>query len=346
MILVNNPGSWSAIYWPLAHAEWNGWTPTDLIFPFFLFIVGVSMIFSFGKRGSLPGTLVRHTIRRSIIIYAVGFSLAAIPYFRFSTIRIPGVLARIAVCYLFAAIIVIYTNWRTQAVIAGALILIYWALMTLVPVPGYGAGDLSPEGNLGAYIDRTLMLRHLWKPRWDPEGLLSTMPALATTLLGALMGHWLRSGRSHAEKLRGMFLAGAAGLVLGQIWNIWFPINKNIWTSSYVLFTGGFAAVCLAICYWVIDVKGWKAWSAPFLWFGMNSIFVFAFSGFVGKMSGILRMAGPDGESVTYKTWFYETFFTPYFSAINASLAFAIVNILFFMLVVYLLYRAKIFIKV
>ncbi|MGH7347743.1 MAG: acyltransferase family protein, partial [Candidatus Rokuibacteriota bacterium] len=199
MVLVNNPGTWGAIYPPLRHAEWHGWTATDVIFPFFVFIVGVAIPLALGPRvaraGRRPAML--KILRRSIVIFALGIVLNGFPWFVWATLRIPGVLQRIAVCYLVAAVIYLLTSTRAQAIIASGLLLGYWLVMTVVPVSGYGAGDLSPEGNLAAYLDRALLGPHIWQfaKVYDPEGILSTVPAVATALLGVLTGTWLRSGR-------------------------------------------------------------------------------------------------------------------------------------------------------
>ncbi len=349
MILVNNPGTWSAIYPPLAHAEWHGWTPTDLIFPFFLFIVGVSMVFSFSARldrGDTRSRLATHVLRRSAIIFAIGFFLAAVPFFNFATIRIPGVLQRIAVVYLCASLIYLAAGLRGVIAAVCVLLLGYWAVMTLVPVPGYGVGRLDVEGNLAAYVDRQLMPGHLWKPTWDPEGVLSTVPAIATTLLGALVGKWLTSARRPEEKAKGLFILGGIGLALGQIWHMWFPINKNLWTSSYVVFTAGFACVLLGMCYWVMDVKGVRRWATPFVVFGMNAIAAFALSGFLAKMMGIWKVPAAGGIAISVKTYIYQKFFTPLASPVNASLLFALAYVLFWLALMWLLYRRKIFIKI
>jgi predicted acyltransferase len=294
MILVNNPGS-SAAYWPLKHAQWNGWTPTDLIFPFFLFIVGVSLVFSFEsrlRRGDSRRALVLHAVRRSATIFAIGLFLNGLPSFHLAAWRIPGVLQRIGVAYLAAALIALYS--RTRARIAWVVVLLagYWALMRFVPVPGYGVPThdvalLSPNANLAAYLDRKLMLGHLWEGTRDPEGVLSTLPAIATALCGVLTGEWLRSNRNPKQKATGMLAAGVAGILAGETWGFWFPINKNLWTSSYVLFTAGCALLCLASCYWAVDVKlhrGW--WTKPFLIFGSNAIAAYVISEVFGGTFG------------------------------------------------------------
>src|SRR5258707_1103809 len=272
------------IYSPLEHAEWDGWTSTDLIFAFFLFIAGVSMTLSFASRvarGVTRRVLAMHVLRRSALIFAIGLFLNGFPFFDLHTIRIMGVLQRIAVCYLAAGLLYLATMRRkitadkqarvraNLGVIAGvALILLvgYWALMTFVPVPGYGAGNLGKEENLGAYIDRALMGGHLWSESktWDPEGFLSTFPAIATALIGILAGEWMRSERSGTRKVLGLLIAGVVLMLVGRLLDPYFPINKNLWTSTYVLFTGGFAMLLLAPCYWILDLRGREKWATPF----------------------------------------------------------------------------------
>jgi predicted acyltransferase len=294
MILVNNPGSIAA-YGPLKHARWNGWTPTDLIFPFFLFIVGVSLVFSFAsrlRRGNSRNALVLHTLRRSAIIFATGLFLNGLPGFHLATWRIPGVLQRIAVAYLAAALITLYSRTRTRIEWLVVLLAGYWALMRFVPVPGHGipAHDvalLHPDANLAAFLDRKLMSGHLWEGTRDPEGMLSTLPAIATTLCGVLTGEWLRSNRDPKQKAARMLVTGVAGVIAGEVWGVWFPINKNLWTSSYVLFTAGCALLCLAMCYWAVDVKLHRGgWSKPFVIFGSNAIAAYVVSELLGGAFG------------------------------------------------------------
>lgn len=349
MILVNNPGTWSAIYPPLAHAEWHGWTPTDLIFPFFLFIVGVAITLAFARRvenGGSQRDLFLNVIRRTLIIFALGLLLNGFPYFNLSEIRIPGVLQRIAVCYFVASIIFLKTNWRSQAIISAALLVLYWMMMTLVPVPGYGAGDLSKPGNLAAYLDRMLLADHIYKPEYDPEGILSTIPAIVTTLLGILTGHWIRSRRQPLEKVTGMFIAGVAGIVGGYVWSAVFPINKALWTSSYVLFTAGMALQLLAVCYWLIDIKNYRRWALPFIIFGVNAITVFVLSGILSRILNLWKVSGSDGSPVPIKTLLYDHLFTSWASPVNASLFWAITYVLIWLGLMSILYRRKIFIKV
>ena len=361
MILVNNPGSWEHIYSPLEHAAWHGWTPTDLVFPFFLFIVGVSITLALGRRAEGAGTkrdLYLKIVRRAAIIFALGLFLAAFPFYNFttnafidlSTLRIPGVLQRIAVCYLFASVVFLNTDWRKQIYITAALLLAYWALMALVPVPGFGPGLLdSKEGNIAAYVDRAVIgTGHIWRQAkvYDPEGVLSTLPAVATTLCGVLTGHLLRSRRTPAEKAAAMFVAGAAGVVAGWAWNYWFPVNKALWTSSYVLLTAGMALQLLACCYWLIDMKGRRAWAKPFVVFGSNALAVFFLTGLFAKLLGLIKVSGADGKDVALQTFVYRNLFAPWAAPVNASLAFALCFVLLWLGLMWILYRRGIFIKV
>ncbi|HEV3470212.1 MAG TPA: DUF5009 domain-containing protein [Pyrinomonadaceae bacterium] len=349
MILVNNPGSWGAIYSPFAHAEWHGWTPTDLVFPFFLFIVGVSITLALGRRAEGGGprrALYLKILRRSAIIFGLGLVLMGFPSYDLSTIRIPGVLQRIAVCYLVASVIFLNTRWRAQAVIAAALLVFYCALMTLVPAPGYAAGDLSMEGNLAAYVDRSLLGRHTWKPLYDPEGILSTIPAVATTLGGVLTGHWLRSRRSEAEKVAGMFVAGAACVVAGWAWGFWFPVNKALWTSSFVLLTAGLALQLLAVCFWLVDFKGYRRWAKPFIIFGTNALAVYFLAELFSNVISSVTVARAGGRAADLKTVVYENLFASWAAPKTASLLFALCVVLLWLGVMSLLYRRRIFIKV
>jgi predicted acyltransferase len=351
MVLVNNPGTWSNIYWPLQHAEWHGWTPTDLVFPFFLFIVGVAIPLAFGRRveeGAVPRSLYVKVFKRAAIIFGLGLFLNLFPRFDFATVRIPGVLQRIAICYLIASLIFLTTKVRTQLLIALALLVIYWLVMTRIAAPGFAAGDLSKEGSLASYIDRVLLGPHIWRQGrvYDPEGLLSTIPAVATTLFGVLTGHWLRSERSRWDKVTGMFVAGAVALVLGWAWNSFFPINKALWTSSYVLFTAGLALQLLALCYWVIDIHGVRRWAWPFEVFGVNALALFVGSGLMVKLMGLIRIPQGDGTQVSSQGWIFRNLFLSWATPINASLFYAIAFILLWLFLMWLLYRKRIYLKV
>ena len=360
MILVNDPGN-DHPYWPLEHAQWNGWTPTDLIFPFFLFIVGVSLVFSFesrlrrgGSENDLKHVLLLHAFRRAVVLFAIGlamnYSLVLIAPSSFPGLRIPGVLQRIAVCYLAASILFLYTRPRTRAVVVAALLIGYWMLMRFVPVPGYGVPGrdipfLHPDANLAAYLDRRF-LTTLWDKTRDPEGLLSTLPAIATALLGVFTGEWLRSKRSPQTKLAGMLGFGVIGLILGRTWGIWFPINKNLWTSSYVLFTAGFALVCLALCYWATDIRRWHGgWSKPFLIFGRNAIAAYIVAWFFAVLQFIFNFRR-GGQIENSHDHIFRRFFAPLGSPSFASLLFSLAFVLLCLLPIWLMDRKKILLKI
>jgi predicted acyltransferase len=351
MVLVNNPGTWEHIYWPLEHAEWHGWTPTDFVFPFFLFIVGVAITLAFGSRvesGRSARDLYLKVIKRTLIIFGIGLFLNALPYFGLSELRIPGVLQRIAVCYFFASLIFLTTKLRTQVAITIALLLVYWFLVKFIPAPGFAAGDLTKEGSLPSFIDRVVFGKHVWAQAkvYDPEGLLSTIPSLATTLIGVLTGHWLRSKKTDYEKVAGMFVLGAIGIAVGWAWNPFFPINKALWTSSYVLFTGGLALQFLALCYWVIDINGYRRWAKPFEIFGLNAIALYVVADLIAILLGLINVSGPDGSKISLGSWIFERLFASWASPVNASLAFAVTFVLVCFGLMWILYRRKIFIKV
>jgi len=351
MILVNNPGSWGNIYPPLAHAQWHGCTPTDLIFPFFLFIVGVAITLSLQKRkerGDDQKKLLIQIFRRSATLFILGLILAGFPYFDFSTIRIPGVLQRIAVVYLISSIIFLKTSVRTQAILGVVLLLVYWILMTLIPVPGVGYANLEPTTNLAAYFDNLLLGGHLWKATkvWDPEGILSTMPAISSAISGILLGHWLQTKVDPATKAVWIFVFGNLLVLIGMFWEPLFPINKSLWTSSYVVYTSGLALIFFAMCYWLVDIKKIDWWTKPFVVYGLNAITVFFLSGIFARSLTLIKWADEVGNEITLRSYLYETFFTPYFSPINASLAWAISFILFWLGLMWILYYKKIFIKV
>ncbi len=346
MVLVNNPGSWEHIYWPLEHAAWNGWTPTDLVFPFFLFIVGVSIPLAFAKRlesGGSKRDLYLKIIKRTLIIFAIGLFLNGMPYFGLAEYRIPGVLQRIAVCYFFASIIFLNTKIRTQIAIAIGLLIFYWLLVKLVPAPGFAAGDLTKEGSLPSYVDRVVFGKHVWAQAkvYDPEGLLSTIPAIATSLIGVLTGTWLRTEKTRYEKAAGMFVVGAVCVATGWACNPFFVINKALWTSSYVLFTGGLALQFLSICYWLIDIQGYRRWAKPFEVFGLNAIALYVVADVIAMALGEIKIGGDSIGS-----WAYDHLFASWASPINASLAMGITFVLVCLALMWILYRKNIFLKI
>jgi predicted acyltransferase len=348
MILVNNPGTWQHVYPMLRHAQWNGLTFTDWIFPFFLFIVGISISLSMSKRleaGDSQGHILLKIFRRSLILFLLGVFLYLFPDFKFATMRIPGVLQRIAVVYLICAIVFLKTSWRVQACLAGFLLLFYWLLMTVVPVPGVGSANLEPVTNLAARLDFLLLKGHLWKPESDPEGILSTLPAIGTGLLGMLTGHWLRRKMEDSVKTVWMFVFGIAGIVIGSIWGWFFPINKNLWTSSYVLTTAGIGLLVLAACYWLVDVVGYKKWTKPFVVYGANAIGIYFVSHCVSSL--LYEINIKSGETTqTIHGWILQKLCLSWLNPLNASLCYAIVFTMIWLIPLWILYRKRIFIKI
>ncbi|MER3631867.1 MAG: DUF5009 domain-containing protein, partial [Blastocatellia bacterium] len=401
MVLVNNPGTWSAIYSPLKHAEWNGITPTDYIFPFFLFIVGVAIPLSLSAKSQTEDrrTLYSRILTRSVAIFLSGIAISVIPLFVIgetsihwmpkwiaalsmvaalfflylrsyriaaalvavwgiiiivsyaagavitwynpATVRIPGVLQRIAVCYLFASVIFVNFDFRSKAAIIGAILIGYWILMTVVPVPGCETWSIDDKAcNLAAWLDRAVLTEaHIWRSSrvFDPEGILSTLPALATTLFGVMTGEWLLSNRGSSDSaesvssreaklnhLCGLFFAGTVLLAVGWGWSLWFPLNKSLWTSSYSVYTAGLALLTLAVCHYIVDFKGFKTWAKPLVIFGVNALALFVFSGIMARLLGIIKVAGAEGKEVSLQQWIFTNIFLPFASPVNASLAYAI----------------------
>jgi predicted acyltransferase len=365
MILVNNPGNDFA-YAPLNHAQWNGWTPTDLIFPFFLFIVGVSLTLSFRsrvERGESRRVLLLHAIRRSAIIFLIGLFLNGMPYFHLATWRVAGVLQRIAVAYLAAAVITLYSGTRGIVLWIGGLLIGYWVAMRFIPVPGIGmpGADIpinDPDGNLGWYLDKLYLPGAMYEKTRDPEGILSTFPAIATALIGVLTGEWMNpSSQVSAQKkganlghpmtkVYGLLVFGVVGIIAGQTWHLWFPINKKLWTSSFVLFTAGCALIALAACYWVCDVKLRRgAWTKPFVVFGTNAIAAYVLADFVSSL--LYNLHVPVGrQTVTLQDYLYRALFGSIPSKPLGSLVYSIAFVAVCWLPVYAMYRKRIFLKV
>ena len=451
MVLVNNPGTWAHIYDPLEHASWHGLTPTDWIFPFFLFIVGIAIPIALSKRiaEGVTGRVYWKIVSRAAIIFGLGLAMSVTPFFQFAatdapdglkiliwlamtgglfflllrnfkiagaliaisivgiiamnlggynvvpynfaTMRIPGVLQRIAVCYLIVSLLFLHTNWKQQLGIAAALLLGYWALMTLIPVPGCDVTTVNDKAcNLAAWLDRTILTEnHMWRSAkvFDPEGILSTIPAIVTTISGVLTGTWLirrgseppalaggtNSGIAHdnatkmdeitataisagpslppayaggSDKVAGLFFFGTILLALGYVWNSYFPMNKSLWTSSYVLATSGIALLTLAACYWLIDIQGYKAWAKPFVIFGVNALPLFVFSGIMARMLGAYRVTGAEGQPVSVQKWIFDNIYLSIAQPVDASLMYAISFILLWLFLMWLLYRRRIFVKV
>ncbi len=356
MILVNDPGDGPVSYAPLRHSLWSGWTPTDLVFPFFVFIVGVAMAFSFRSRirkGNSRGKLILHVLWRGAMLFALGLFINGFPnHYHLATLRVYGVLQRIALCYVVTAALALWSGRRTQAAVALTCLVGYWIIMRYVPVPGYGVPThdiplLDPNRNLVAWLDRKLFWGHLYERARDPEGLLSTVPALATCLIGLLTGTWLRSYRSLSTKLAGMVSCGILLTTAGEVWNLWLPINKKLWTSSYVLFTAGLALLCLALCYWVLDMRRWRGrWTEPFLVFGMNAIAAYVLSEALAGFLDSVRVKMPNGRVFFWHEVIYDRVFAPLGSPANASLVYALAYVALCWAAMWVLYRRRIFLKV
>jgi predicted acyltransferase len=351
MILVNSPGRWSKVYAQLRHAQWNGWTFADCVFPFFLFIVGVAIVFSLAKRkeaaDSSRKTIFR-ILRRTGTLFGLGLLLNGFPDYDLPNLRIPGVLQRISICYLVTSLVILKTRIGSQICLLAGLLIVYWLMLEFIPVPDVGAGSLGPGTNLVSYIDGLLLRGHLWyniRP-YDPEGILSTIPAIGTTILGALTGHWLRSHRSMGDKAVGMLLAGLVLLTAGHILNFWIPINKGIWSSSYAVFMAGMALACLALFYWLIDVKGHKKAATPFQIFGANAIAAYVFSELLFKTLRALKVTQADGTKTRLRSYFFDNLFAPLASGKLASLMFAMSFVFLTFLVVWWMWRKRWFLKV
>lgn len=376
MLLVNDPGTWSAIFPPLEHAEWNGWTPTDVIFPFFLFIVGITTYLSLSARrarGDDDSAIIKQILRRGIIIYLLGFAMAMFPFyqwgaipsipnatawnrivFRIEHVRILGVLPRIAIVYICAALLTIKTTLKQQIIIIAGVLFGYWFAMTLIPVPGEGEiGALllnTHDRNLAAYLDRLILgTNHTWigSVTFDPEGPMSTIPAIATAMLGNIAGRWVAlKEKPLLERITALFAAGSIGMMVGLMWNWSFPINKNLWTSSYVIFTAGMAVIGIATIMWIVDYCNVKRWTKPWVIFGVNPIVAFVGSGVMARLIYTLWHVNYEGKSTALQDAIYQAVFLPWLPPRVASLAFAICFVLLWYGILTVLYRRNIVLKV
>lgn len=377
MLLVNNPGTWSAIYPPLEHAKWHGWTPTDLIFPFFLFIVGITTELSLRARrarGDDESAIVRQVFRRAGLIFLFGLILAAFPFYtwvaiadhptptflervvhRFEHLRVLGVLQRIALAYLCGALLTLRTTWRQQLAILSVLLFGYWALMTLVPVPDTGVPGRfvldKPDQLLSAWLDRTVLgVDHLWSgsKTWDPEGLLSTVPAIGTMMLGTFAGRWIGAQeRPLSERLAGLFAVGALLMMAGLVWHWGFPINKSIWSSSYVVFTAGMGAVSLATCLWLIDVCQLRRWTFPFVVYGMNPMLAFLGSGLMARLTvSVLTVQVADGTRVSIQGLLFSRLYASWLPPREASFAYAVSFVALWFLILWAAWKRGLVLKV
>lgn len=350
MILVNSPGNHTS-YSQLDHSAWNGCTATDLVFPFFLFIVGVSIAFALPKRlerGETRGALLAHAAKRAAVLFALGVFFNAFPFTpaRLASLRVLGVLQRIGLCYLLAAAFFLYLSRAGLAAAAAGLLLLYWALLRFVSVPGFAAGDLSIQGNLPAWFDHLMIgSRHMYRPDMDPEGILSTFPATATTLFGVLAGMRLKEAQGKPRIIAALAVSGAVLCGLGLLWSNWFPLNKALWTSSYVLYTGGLAVLLLMGCYWLVDVRKSQGWIAPFEAFGVNALAAYFLSILFIKILVYTKLTLPDGTPGDLHLYITQVLFEGWLSQKNASLAFALGFTLVWLAALWPLYRRRIIIK-
>ena len=352
MILVNNPGDWGHVYPPLEHSKWNGCTPTDLIFPFFLFMVGVSIVYAMGTRKEDPAqhrSILLHAFRRMCLIFGLGLLLTLIPHFNFTNLRIPGVLQRIAVVFMICTILFLKTTRRTQIITLGVLLVGYYLTMTLIPVPGVGEANLEPGTNLAAWLDYSIFTpAHMWSgtKTWDPEGILSTIPAVGTGIMGMLTGTWLRrKDREDGVKISWLFVYGFGAVIAGLIWDSFFPINKALWSSSFVLFVGGLACMTLGLCYWLIDVNKRQRFITPFVAFGRNAITAYVLADFVPEIMGAITFT-EDGKPTNLYGSMYNHLFTSWLSPFNASLGAAIFLVLLLLIPMWIMYRKNIIVKI
>ena len=366
MILVDNPGSDDHAYWAIRHAEWNGWTSADFIFPSFLFLVGISMVFSFSarlSRGESRQDIFIHVLKRCLLLILIGLFVNGFPFFNldlstwqfeegFSSLRFEGVTQRIALCYFCAAVLVLWSNRRGQLIALFGCLVGYWAILRFVPVPGLGVPGrdipfMDPDRNIAAWLDRKLFMGHLYNGTRDPEGIISTIPAIGTTLIGVLAGQWLRASRSPRTKAAYLLGASVVGLIAGQVWNLWFPINKNLWTSSFALFSAGFALAFLGILYWLLEIKQWRGmWTMPVLVFGMNAIAGFVADSLVYGPGYSFTVQGPNGSKI-----FLHDVVNAQFAKLGASpgftsLLYSLGALLFCWMLLWLLWRRRIFLKV
>ena len=353
MLLVDYPGNETAGYRLIRHAPWNGLTAADLIFPSFVFLMGISIALSFSarlERGETRRRIAWHAIKRSVSLFALGVFLNGFPEFHLATWRIEGVVQRIAICYFVAGVLFLWTDVRGLIAAAVVCLLGYWALMRLVPVPGFGLPGrdipvLAPDQNLVDWIDRALFPGRLYNGTHDPEGVLSTIPAIATALAGVLTALWLRSQRNARAKVAGMLMMGVVGLAVGAIWNRWFPINKNVWTSSFVVVTAGFALLVLSLLYWILEIRGWRGrWTMPFLVFGMNAIVGFCLDETLWAPLFYGHARAANGGVITWQEYLNGKLLQ-IASPANASLIFAGGAVLFCWALMWLLYGRRIFVK-
>ncbi len=364
MILVTDPGTYSAVYWPLRHAEWQQPTPTDMIFPAFLVMVGMAMTLAFAarlRRGVSRAALLGHVAQRSVVLIALGLLLNGFPHFHLATLRLPGILQRIAVCYLLGSLLYLFAGEGRRRVgtliaVTFALLVGYWAVLELVPVPGFGAGRLDSLGNVGAYVDRAVFgTRHMWAygltpghgVTYDPEGIVSTLGALATLLLGVLAGEWMRSShRSREAKALGLAAGGLLLALAGLLLAPAMPLTKKIWTPTFAVFSAGVTLAAFAVCFWLVDIVRWRRWLAPLRVLGTNAIFAFALSTVITALLTEIHVPGPNGTRENLHAWIYHHWFATWLPPVEASLLYALGIVAINILLVLPLYRRRIFLRI
>ncbi|HST12640.1 MAG TPA: heparan-alpha-glucosaminide N-acetyltransferase domain-containing protein [Terriglobales bacterium] len=357
MIIVDNPGSDEKAYWSIMHAKWNGWTPADFIFPSFLFLVGISLVYSFDARrlrGETNQQILWHAFKRSMILIAVGLLVNASPIYGLDvhSWRFEGVTQRIGLCYFFATILELWSGRRGQLLALVGCLFGYWALLRFVPVPGAGIPGrdipfMDQVQNLPAWLDRKLFTGHLYEGTRDPEGIIHTIPAIGTTLIGLLTGHWLKSKRSTCQLIGGMVFFGILGMLGGELWNRWFPINKNLWTSSFVFFSGGFCLLFLALLYWLTESKRWRRkWTMPILVFGMNAIAGFVADSLIYGPGYTFTVTALNGTQMNWHEAAQAHLEAAGLSVANASLVYSLGAVLICWIMLWFLWRKQIFLKV
>ncbi|MBU0474382.1 MAG: DUF5009 domain-containing protein, partial [Bacteroidetes bacterium] len=344
MIMVINPGSWKYIYPAFRHANWNGCTLADLVFPFFLFIVGVSITYAFSNslnKGITKKLLYSKIIKRSIILFIIGLFLNSFPNFDLANIRIMGVLQRIALCYLIVSFLFLNSNYYVQIIVSISLLFIYWALMEWVPLPELGLSAYEKGTNVAAYFDRLILSGHMgyYEKIGEPEGFISMLPAISTTLFGVLTGHFLKSKKEPLIISSALFITGVLGVFGGMIWAQWLPINKNLWTSSYSVLTAGFALIVFSLFYFFIDVLDYRKWAKPFIVFGMNAITVYVLSIIFARLIVMIKFTTESGVSYHVRSWFYDNILAVVLGNYNASLIYAFLYSLFWCGIMWIFYN-------
>lgn len=359
MLLVDYPGDWDNKYRALIHADWNGFTLADLIFPSFLFVVGVAMIYALSKRrerGESDKSIMKHVLKRAGILIACGLISNAFldsqPIYSLGTLRIMGVLQRIALVYVICSYMFLKISTKNIAIVGAGILLVYWAVIALVPVPGFGAPDINlhpSEGiaNISVWLDSAILGNHIapWNRPFDNEGILGTIPAIGTCILGMLVGLFIRSEKNGNTKTIQLVLAGVFLLIVAQVWNIWYPINKLLWSSTFVLYAGGWSVIILAAFYWIIDLKGFKKWSRPLQVLGKNAILVFTtalcFQGAYWRI-----MVQYEGNETPFRWMLYSKYFKPLLDdPLKSSMIYTFCVILFWYGVSYWLDKKKIYLR-